>query len=436
MTLTNDRSFVYTIIYRPRTDSIRQNEQLDQSPCPTPPRRQADNCQTSRHLRLFLVYPPGLEYNGLKRLKPTFSQGAILNNLPLNYLINLLKLLGGKRNLRPLVAVYHVTQFCNLNCRYCEDYGIDRNPSLASQHPPLPLADARRLLGVIRQGTDQIIFTGGEPLLYLGIDELIPYARRELKFRGISLLTNGLLLPEHQALLRSVDRLIVSLDSVDPHAWDETLRVEPGTAARIIEAVRALAGRQRELGLRFIINCVITPETLDQVEGVVDFCAQHRLTLSLSPQTHDNWPRYELMVSDAYRALMHRLADLKRNGFPLLVSAKSLHTLSRFEPFKCYPTLFPQVMPDGGLVYPCRPIQKSDTSQGGLACNLLEVGSWDQAMRLAVGQFGEPPLVCTSCFQQCYVEPSRMQAKPLSLLWELLRYPTTRRGGLATLTTG
>ncbi len=359
-----------------------------------------------------------------------------MNNLPFNYLINLLKLLAGRRHLRPLVTVYHVTQLCNLNCRYCEDYGVERNPARASAHPPLPLPDARRLLGLIRQGTDQIIFTGGEPLLYPGIDELIPYARQELNFRGISLLTNGLLLPEHPALLGWLDRLVISLDSVEPAVWDQTLRGEPGSAARIIDTVRGLAKRQKELDLEVILNCVIRPESLTQVDGVIDFCAQHELTLSVSPQARNNWPRSELLVSDAYQALLARLKRLKRRGFRLLLSQKCLHTLSRFEPFKCYPTLFPQVLPDGDLVYPCRPIQKGGASHGGLPCNLLGVGSWRRAVEQAVAAHGEPPLVCTSCFQQCYVEPSLMQARPLSLLWELVRYPTSRQGGLATYTTG
>jgi hypothetical protein len=29
-----------------------------------------------------------------------------------------------------------------------------------------------------------------------------------------------------------------------------------------------------------------------------------------------------------------------------------------------------------------------------------------------------------------------MQARPLSLLWELIHYPTSRQGGLVTYTTG
>lgn len=359
-----------------------------------------------------------------------------MSKLALNYLVNVCKLLAGKRVLRPLVAVYHLTPLCNLNCRYCEDYGRDRNTALSKHLSPLNLTEAQRLLGIIRQGCDQIMFTGGEPLLYPHVDQLVQHARRVLGFRGITLLTNGLLLDKHPSLLNDLNRLVISLDSVQVDVWEQTLRVEPGSAARIIQTIKSLAARQRELGLRLVINCVITPETLDQVEGVLQFCQRHDLTLSLSPQARNNWPRYELLTSDDYQALMQRLAGLKRGGSSLLISHNSLRRLSTFEPFKCYPTLFPQIWPDGSLVYPCRPIQKSTMPQGGLACNLLEVASWRAALRQATSTFGEPPLVCTSCFQQCYIEPSLMQARPLSLLWELIRYPTSRQVGLLTYTTG
>ncbi|MBN1180475.1 MAG: radical SAM protein [Anaerolineae bacterium] len=355
-----------------------------------------------------------------------------MGNLLGNYVLNLAKLLGGGNVLRPLVAVYHVTAFCNLNCRYCEDYGAVRNVAAAQ---PLSLPDAQRVLEIVRQGTDRIIFTGGEPLLYPHIDALLAHAHDALAFRSVTLLTNGLLLPDHERALAHVDRLIVSLDSVEPDVWDQTLRSGVGTAARILDAVAAAAGRQRALGVRIVVNCVLAPETLDQVDGVIDFCQRHGLALSISPCAQNNWPRYELLVSEPYRALLRRLEDLKRNGFPLLVSRPTLRVLAHFEPFKCYPTLFPQVFHDGTLAYPCRPIQKSGTTHGGL-CNLLEAGSWRRAMAQAVGDFDVPPLVCTSCFQQCYVEPSLMQARPLALLWELARYPTCRQAELVTYAPG
>ena len=35
-------------------------------------------------------------------------------------------------------------------------------------------------------------------------------------------------------------------------------------------------------------------------------------------------------------------------------------TLLRFEEFKCYPTMFPRVYPNGDVFYPCEVLRKID----------------------------------------------------------------------------
>jgi hypothetical protein len=67
---------------------------------------------------------------------------------------------------------------------------------------------------------------------------------------------------------------------------------------------------------------------------------------------------------------------------------------------------------------------------------LLSVQSWQQAQALAFQEFGLPPRVCNSCFQQCFMEPSLMQAQPLALLGELLRYPPSRQAGIDSYVPG
>jgi hypothetical protein len=180
-----------------------------------------------------------------------------------------------------------------------------------------------------------------------------------------------------------------------------------------------------------VINCVLAPETLPGAQQVLDFATRHRLLVSFSPQSVDNWPRYELLFSAEYEAILQRIAAEKRRGAPILGSAAYLLRLADLRPFSCYPLLVPRVMPNGDLVYPCRPIEKAGTGHGGRPCNLLEVESWAEALQIAAREYGQPPRVCSSCFQQCYMEPSLMQAKPHSLLGELLRYRASRSGGLA-----
>lgn len=350
-----------------------------------------------------------------------------------NYATNLTRLLRGNRVLRPLAAVYYVTTQCNLNCAYCEDFGRRRSEEAI---PPLPLEDALRLLRVVRSGTDHLILTGGEPLLHPDIVELVTRARCEMGFRHLTLMTNGQLLPQHETLLPAVDRLVVSMDSTDPGIWSALIGLPREAAQNIQDNVRHYARRQRDFRYRMVVNCVISPETLPGARQVLDFCRQHSLLISFSPQAVNNWPRYELLVDDGYQAFLQEMIDLKRRGAPILGSVAYLHTIARLQPYSCYPALVPRIMPGGDLVYPCWPIERAGDSHGGRPCNLLDVDSWSEALARAVETYGQPPRVCTSCFQQCYAEPSLMQAQPLSLLAEALRYRAARRGGLASYAPG
>ena len=346
-----------------------------------------------------------------------------------NYAVNLLKLLRGDRVLRPLIVTYYVTTQCNLNCTYCEYFGARRN---AEAEKPLALAEALRVLAVIRGGSDRLLLTGGEPLLQPDIDRLILRAKSELKFRHITLLTNGRLLPQHEAMLPALDRLVISLDATDATVWSHMIGVAPAIAQEILDNIAAYAARQKEFGYRSIVNCVLTPETLPGAQSVLDFCIEHHILISFSPQSVDNWPRYDLLVSETYRNFIHHLIVLKQKGAPILGSAAYLRTLIDFAPYACYPLLVPRVMPNGDLVYPCRPIEQSGNTHGGRTCNLLEAGSWERAVALSVDDYGSPPQTCASCYQQCFAEPSLMQARPLSLLREWLWHSASRRGSVWT----
>ncbi|MGC1378694.1 MAG: radical SAM protein [Anaerolineales bacterium] len=351
----------------------------------------------------------------------------------LSYAANLLKLARNDRHLHPRVAIYYVTGQCNLNCAYCEDFGARRN---AEAMRPLPFEQVMRILRVIRSGVDALFLTGGEPLTHPDIDRIVLAAKKELKFREISLVSNGLLLPQHETLLPALDRLIVSLDSTDPQLWSQTIGAPPASAEAIHTNVRRYAGLQKQYGYRMVVNAVLTPETLPGAETLLEFCARNKLLISFSPQALNNWPRYELTVSLDYRAFIQKLLQLKRRGAPILGSEAYLKTLLDLTPYDCYPALAPRIQPDGELAYPCRPLEKAANGQGGRPVNLLDVQTWDEAWAIAYHAYGQPPRNCQSCFQQCYAEPSLMASQPLAYLGEWLRYPASRAGNLTTYVPG
>jgi MoaA/NifB/PqqE/SkfB family radical SAM enzyme len=332
--------------------------------------------------------------------------------------------------------MFHLTGRCNLNCAYCEDYGARRANDELIELGVLSPAAAGQVLAVLRQGVANLILTGGEPLLYPHLDALAAQAKTEHSFRNLTLLTNGLLMSKHLGLLTYLDRLVISLDSLDVGRWGETIGLDSEAAQTIIETIEALVGEQKKYNFALIVNCVVTPETLTDAGAVLDFCVERNIGFAFSPQSFNNWPRYELLVDDEYRNFVEKVIDYKKRNLNILGSLAYLNLMRDFQAYHCYPTLIPRVLPNGDLIYPCRPIERSQTPHGGRPCNLLQVGSWPEAIMAAETRFGSPPISCLSCFQQCYAEPSLMQARPLSLLWEMLAFSPSRKLKIHTFAPG
>lgn len=308
------------------------------------------------------------------------------------------------------MVIYYLTTRCNFNCAYCEDFGALRN---AAQPAHLPLEQVQALLQRIRSGVDSLWLTGGEPLLAPTLEKVLEYARRELRFRFLSLITNGSLLLFHPHILPWLDRLVISLDSLDPQAA-AALNMPAAYPETLREVVRQTARRQKADGFQLVLNAVITPQTLQPtlLEELLDFCAQNEVWISFSPQSVNNWPRYELLTSPEYRVFVQTLLRRKKQGARILGSWAYLKTILDFQPFDCYPSLAPRVLPGGELEYPCRPIAKAGGEQGGRAIHLLDFPNWQSAWQAALKRYGPPPLACNSCFQQCYAEPSLLYARP------------------------
>lgn len=144
-----------------------------------------------------------------------------------------------------------VTDLCNLRCRYCmPGQGIRkmRHEDILSFDEILRIVRALAELGVRK-----VRLTGGEPLVRKGILELIKEIRHIEGIEVLSLTTNGVLLPEMAADLRSagVDYVNVSLDTLDEDTFSFLTR-RP-LLAKVKEGLQAL----EEAGFTDTkINCV------------------------------------------------------------------------------------------------------------------------------------------------------------------------------------
>jgi MoaA/NifB/PqqE/SkfB family radical SAM enzyme len=321
--------------------------------------------------------------------------------------------------LEPFVAAWFCTYRCNLSCSYCilAEKGWTRGGV-----PELDSEQARALLAIIRGACPNLYLSGGEPLVRKDLLTLLQHAR-ELDFASVSMVTNMSLLHRNPRVLDLVDNLVVSLDMLDEAACARVLGSGHGTVRRIRANVEHAASLQRSKGFRMAANFVITRDSLDHARDVLDFCRLHDIRLTVGPElSFDGWVDPELAGEPRYRTLVQELIDARGHDSTILDSRLYLETVRDLAPFPCYPSLTPRISPGGGLYYPCRPI-------GGLEVDLLEAGSYAEALRRGQARYGPPPRCRGRCTMNCYATPSLFMTRPLATVWDHARGALRGRGG-------
>ena len=156
-------------------------------------------------------------------------------------------------------VLWELTSACNLKCEFCL-------VQMKRRHLPVP--DALRVADeLIAARVDKVLLSGGEPLLYPGIEAVM----RRLSEAGVlvKLLTNGTV--DHRSvfdLIRASSSIEVSLSvpTADPRAADEIFRSE-GTLARIAATIAELPAA------RLNVICAVSRMNVAGVAAVVDWVA-------------------------------------------------------------------------------------------------------------------------------------------------------------------
>jgi MoaA/NifB/PqqE/SkfB family radical SAM enzyme len=317
-----------------------------------------------------------------------------------NFVIDVVSTRVKSRRFRPLMTNFYLTKRCNLRCRYCYPPGHE---------PELPVVQALELLERIRPRNPALNITGGEPLLYSGINEVIRRAS-ELRFQPILLSTNGLLIDRVVEALHLVDHLVISLDSLERDV-NEQLTGVPGSSARILGAIESCSEFATEKGYKLSLHAVIRPETIHGIEDILRFCESVGASLSLSPEHGRFDPNPELPGNEEYVALIDRLIELKRRGKPVLSSRGYLRAIRDFAPHRCFPFVSPRVEPDGRVYFPCQRIAKRHVY-------LQQYPSLDELMRQEA-EWITAPACRRRCFLACYVEVEQYLKNPLAAIAEL-----------------
>lgn len=153
----------------------------------------------------------------------------------------------------PKTLTLMITRSCNLQCAHCL---LDCRPEIPPHAVPSG-ALYRIIRGFVRVGGEEILLTGGEPLLHPDWPAILSFACRQPELKEVGLQTNATLLTEaHVARLRAFDcgklTFQVSIEGATAQTNDRVRGTE--SFERIIAGLRLLA----EAGLADRIRVAFT----------------------------------------------------------------------------------------------------------------------------------------------------------------------------------
>ncbi|MFH1015704.1 MAG: radical SAM protein, partial [Chloroflexota bacterium] len=157
-----------------------------------------------------------------------------------------------------------VTDRCNLRCVYCmpaEGVNLMAHSDILTYEEIYKVAQAAAELGI-----SKVRLTGGEPLVRLGLTELVRMLASIKEIDDLSLTTNGIFLAKCAAELKAagLHRVNISLDTLVPEQFHQISR-----GGNIEDVLRGMAAA-KSAGLTPIkINMVVMAGTNDN--EIIDF---------------------------------------------------------------------------------------------------------------------------------------------------------------------
>lgn len=180
-----------------------------------------------------------------------------------------------------------VTDRCNLRCIYCmPPQGVlwkEKNEILSYE-------DIIKIVRVAAGlGISKVRITGGEPLVRKEISQFIQRIKAIRGVREVAITTNGVLLADQAFELKrsGLDRINVSLDTLDPHKYRFLTR--GGDLNRVLKGIQAIQNAGFE---NTKLNMVLIPGFNDNEMNVI---AQYCRSRSLQLQRINHYALHEFL---------------------------------------------------------------------------------------------------------------------------------------------
>ena len=271
------------------------------------------------------------------------------------------------KEVKPKLTVYYSpTETCNLRCLYCY---ADANSVIDNPICTYLKEDTIKAKEIITQITDtdaeQIVFTGGEPLLRKDIFELAIFA----KSKGLktAILTNGTLINDSNYFnFKCFDYVKMSLDSSEPEINDSTRGL--GTFKKVINAVKLL----KSIDIDIRLASVITKRNMEYMEELVNFMEKELDVKNHNISTHISQGRGKV---DNLECSCDEVLEFRRKYINAKLSSKNIKNMtSLLQPMikrhvarkHCGAGVKEIYINSKGEVFPCRLMYENEHCLGNL----------------------------------------------------------------------
>ena len=183
---------------------------------------------------------------------------------------------GNNSYLTPMHAAIELTYKCNLKCKHCYiEGGLDRKEVMNFERA------IELLNGLHKYGVSVIEFTGGEPTLYDGFNDLLIHATELFDF--VWVVTNGTLLTEQtlETLSKRPDKIAIQVDLHGSDAdYVDWFTGSSGVFDREVRAIQEIS----KTGIMLRVVMVVTPFSLAQMRSTATLAKNlGATTFGLSP---------------------------------------------------------------------------------------------------------------------------------------------------------